>query len=154
MLVICIAGNCITASYAITVIGRTPTTVFLCPNLLETCCSKMPAATRQETTTGLIAFGSNQGNSMQVFQASIEALQKTAHVSVSAHSQPIWTEPVTGKADSPGSSPATPTQTDKNPYLNAVIRIELGSARVSYTCKPPQSNTNSAESARDAGRPV
>ena len=84
----------------------------------------MPAATRQETTTGLIAFGSNQGNSMQVFQASIEALQKTAHISVSSHSQPIWTEPVTGIADSLGSPPATPTQTDKNPYLNAVIRID------------------------------
>jgi len=87
----------------------------------------MPAATRQETTTGLIAFGSNQGNSMQVFEASIEALQKTAHVTVSAHSQPIWTEPVTGIADSPGNpptAPTNPTQTDPNPYLNAVIRID------------------------------
>ena len=91
----------------------------------------MPAATR--SNSGLIAFGSNQGDSLQVFESSIDALQRIAGVTVVAHSQPIWTAPITGRfpgkiatscdEDRSSSQLASPTASDDRPYLNAVIRI-------------------------------
>ena len=78
----------------------------------------MLADTRSNNQTGLIAFGSNQGDSLQVFGASINALQRIAGVAVVAHSQPTWTAPITGRLSTkPASS------NDDPPYLNAVIRI-------------------------------
>ena len=80
----------------------------------------MLPATRSTTNTGLIAFGSNQGDSMQVFEASIDALQRIAGIEVVAYSEPIWTTPVTGTS----GSISTPSTEEQKPYLNAVIRIE------------------------------
>ena len=110
-----------------TVLGRTPNTVFLCVNILEIRGHKMLSATHQSTNTALIAFGSNQGDSMQVFKASIEAIRQIAGVSVVAYSRPIWTAPVTGGSIDPSSleSPLVGDSPDDDlPYLNAVIRIE------------------------------
>ena len=78
----------------------------------------MQPDTHLPTNTGLIAFGSNQGDSLQVFQASIDALQRIAGITVVSHSEPIWTAPVTGRQ----ANPAQPTAA-QTPYLNAVIRI-------------------------------
>ena len=75
--------------------------------------------TRPTTNTGLIAFGSNQGDSMQVFNASIDELQRIAGVNVVAYSKPVWTTPVTGTLGSVSTRPAEAQQ----PYLNAVVRI-------------------------------
>ena len=79
----------------------------------------MQPTTRPTTNTGLIAFGSNQGDSMQIFQASIDAIQRIAGVNVVAHSAPVWTVPVTGTL----GSISTRSTEDQQPYLNAVIRI-------------------------------
>ena len=75
----------------------------------------MLAATRSVDHSGLIAFGSNQGDSLQVFEASIDALQRIAGVTIVAHSQPIWTAPITGRLSGKPDH--------DQPYLNAVIRI-------------------------------
>ena len=69
--------------------------------------------------TGLIAFGSNQGDSLKVFKASIAALKQIAGVTVVAHSQPVVTDSVTGSLAGETGNPD-----DDQPYLNAVIRIE------------------------------
>ena len=79
----------------------------------------MLTTTRPTTNTGLIAFGSNQGDSMRVYQASIDAIQRIAGINVLAHSAPVWTAPVTGNL----GSISTPSTDDQQPYLNAVIRI-------------------------------
>ena len=76
----------------------------------------MFAATR--SNPGLIAFGSNQGDSLEVFKTSIDALQRIAGVTVVAHSRPIWTAPITGRFPS-----TTQNSNNDQPYLNAVIRI-------------------------------
>ena len=81
----------------------------------------MSPATTPTTNTGLIAFGSNQGDSMQVFKASIDALQRIAGINVVAHSEPVWTTPVTGSLENI-SSQSIETESQQ-PYLNAVIRI-------------------------------
>ena len=83
----------------------------------------MFSATQQKNNTGLIAFGSNQGDSMQVFKASIKAIQRIAGVNVIAYSQPIWTVPVTGDSVDP-SVLANDSSGNSQRYLNAVIRIE------------------------------
>ena len=69
--------------------------------------------------TGLIAFGSNQGHSLQVFEAAIDALQRIAGLTIVAYSRPVWTAPVTGHRHGDFKNPA-----NEQPYLNAVIRIE------------------------------
>lgn len=79
----------------------------------------MPPTTRPTSDTALIAFGSNQGDSMQIFKETIDALQRIAGINVVAHSNAVWTTPVTGTA---GTS--TQSTEDQQPYLNAVIRIE------------------------------
>ena len=112
--------NC-NISKALTVFGRTPNTVFLCLNPAKITTSTMPSTTRPTTNTGLIAFGSNQGDSMQIFQASIDAIQRIAGINVVAHSSPVWTAPVTGTL----GSISTRSTEDQQPYLNAVIRICL-----------------------------
>ena len=78
----------------------------------------MLAATHSSNQTGLIAFGSNQGDSLQVYEASIDALQRIAGVNVVAHSEPIWTAPITGRF-----SVKSPDSENEQLYLNAVIRI-------------------------------
>ena len=78
----------------------------------------MLAAIRSSDQPGLIAFGSNQGDSLQVFASSIDALQRIAGVTVVAHSNPIWTKPITGRFSADAANP------DRDqPYLNAVIRV-------------------------------
>lgn len=79
----------------------------------------MLAASRPNTNTGLIAFGSNQGDSLQVLKLAIDALQQIGGVTVIAHSQPAWTAPITGHRPK-----KTAPSSDDQPYLNAVIRIE------------------------------
>lgn len=86
---------------------------------LEITIATMPPATRPTTNTGLIAFGSNQGDSMQIFKASVDLLQRIAGVTVVTHSQPVWTEPVTGTLQNDSTQ-----STVQQPYLNAVIRIQ------------------------------
>ena len=56
---------------------------------------------------------------MQVFNASIDELQRIAGVNVVAYSKPVWTTPVSGTLGSVSTWPAEAQQ----PYLNAVVRI-------------------------------
>ena len=78
----------------------------------------MLAANHSMNQSGLIAFGSNQGDSSQIFEATIDALQRIAGVTVVAHSNPIWTKPITGRFSADAVNP------DRDqPYLNAVIRV-------------------------------
>jgi len=58
---------------------------------------------------------------MQVFKASIDALQRIAGINVVAHSEPVWTTPVTGSLENI-STQSIETESQQ-PYLNAVIRI-------------------------------
>ena len=101
----------------------------------------MLASPRPSANAGLIAFGSNQGKSLQVFNASIDSLQQIAGVTVVAHSQPVWTAPVTGRRsnDSKGS------EDNNQPYLNAVIRIDT-------TLSPSELHLQTAAIERQFGR--
>jgi len=57
---------------------------------------------------------------MRVFHSSIDKLQRIAGINVVAHSEPVWTKPVTGTLGSIAAPQSTELQ---QPYLNAVIRI-------------------------------
>ena len=58
----------------------------------------------------LIAFGSNQGDSGQIFEQAIKLIDNQSSIEVTAQSKPVTTQPVGGPAD-------------QNPYLNGAIRI-------------------------------
>ena len=59
----------------------------------------------------LIAFGSNEGSTGNIFQQAVSELEQTSDVQVSACSQPLTTQAVGGPKDQPC-------------YLNAAIRIQ------------------------------
>ena len=101
----------------------------------------MLADARPSTNTALIAFGSNQGDSLQVFNASIDALKQIAGVTVVSNSQPIRTAPVTGRR----SKALAGWEDDDQPYLNAVIRIDT-------TLSPSELHLQTAAIERHFGR--
>lgn len=67
----------------------------------------------------LIAFGSNEGDSVVAFEQTLVRLEQCVGISVLASSQPIQTEPVGG-----------PQGQDR--YLNAAIRVETSLSPVEF----------------------
>ena len=66
---------------------------------------------KKERHDCLVAFGSNEGDSVAVFEQTLEQLQQCSEIFVKASSQPVRTKPVGGPED-------------QSLYLNAAVRIE------------------------------
>ncbi|MCL4158920.1 UNVERIFIED_CONTAM: hypothetical protein GTU68_028889 [Idotea baltica] len=72
-----------------------------------------------ESQTGLIAFGSNQGDSEQIFADAIARLGRVEGIEVTRTSTAIWTPPIRGTEEN-----ASEQVQEVPDYLNAVIRIQ------------------------------
>lgn len=72
-----------------------------------------------ELQTGLIAFGSNQGNPQQIFADAVDRLGSAAGVTIIRSSSEFWTRPIRGQSENSNEH-----REESSDYLNAVIKIQ------------------------------
>ncbi len=93
-----------------------------------------------EPQTGLIAFGSNQGNPKQIFADAVAQLGRTDGVNIVRISTEIWTRPIRGQSEKNNEQDA-----ENSDYLNAVIRIQT-------SLNPQELHAATAKIEREFGR--